>query len=114
MPHSEIRKAIRSKKSKTLNSFKRLLIKEKINVKSKTLNGFTVLHTAACIGRPHHIKALIELGCDINSTTDDGNTPLLQAINESKLDNVKMCLECGAKTNVSMCFSLSLFSSYLF
>jgi len=62
-----------------------------------TYTASTPLHIAAAFRNPKAIKLLINNGAFVNSTQEDGRTPLHQAIYFGcKLDNVQTLLDMGA------------------
>ena len=54
--------------------------------------GYTPLHFAAWLGTSDHINALIEAGADVNSSADDGTTPLMNAVRDPRSPNVSVSL----------------------
>jgi len=91
------------------------LIAEGANVNAQSEGGFTALILAivsyneiAAIKQVEHdntnpsmsiIKRLLEVGADVNISTDGGNTPLQEASLQGNLDVVKILLENGADVN---------------
>ena len=58
---------------------------------------WTALYGAAQYGHIDVVKALIEVGADVNYSDCDGNTPLTRAVANGHADIVKALIEAGAK-----------------
>jgi ankyrin repeat protein len=57
------------------------------------------LHIAAQFGHEAVLRALIELGADINKAADDGSTPLYNAAQNGHETVVRTLMEAGADVN---------------
>jgi ankyrin repeat protein len=79
----------------------KLLVKHKVDINAKDINGRTALLAAM---EPHdthaNIKALIDSGVDVNVQDFGGDTPLIEAAGLGSAVVVKMLLEKGANPNV--------------
>ena len=45
------------------------------------------------------VEFLLEMGADINTQNNDGNTPIIHAIDKKDYDMVELLLEMGAGIN---------------
>ena len=74
-----------------------------VNIDGRDKYGYTPLELAASEGYVEICKFLIEKGANVNSISNEGNTPLYQAIQEAEsLEIVKLLLENGTDPNL-MC-----------
>lgn len=71
-----------------------------INIKNKYER--TALHLAASAQKPNTIKVLIQAGADINAKTNDGDTPLIVAVNTlvAKYETAEQLVKLGANLNL--------------
>ena len=61
--------------------------------------GYTNLTTAIIWEKPELSKFLIDHGADVNNVAGDGNTPLMVACREGYIEQVKLLLDSGARTD---------------
>ena len=73
-----------------------------LHATDSSVNRRNALHLAAIGGRPRMIRALVELGIDINSRDRMNITPLIQAAGSGCIEGVKACIEQGADINAQM------------
>ncbi|CAH1786443.1 unnamed protein product [Owenia fusiformis] len=66
------------------------------NLRSRMINGSTLLHTAAYFGQVPAVKDLLQLRLDVNLSDYKGATPLHRARN---VDIMRILLDAGALTN---------------
>lgn len=78
--------------------FKQLL--PAVDPQLKTPNQRTLLHAAAAGGNPEIIKALLENNLAVNAKDDKGNTPLLIAVQNSKIAAAQVLLKQAADANI--------------
>lgn len=65
-----------------------------------TVNGFTPLHAAAFMGKLNSVRALLDLGVNVNETAaKNGETPLILAAVTGELEVSRALLEHGADVN---------------
>lgn len=95
-------KSLLSAAVKNISIFE-LLLEHEMDVNVVDSNGFSLLHFASKNGNVSVVKRLIELGANIHSKTDDGQTSLTLAILENHIGVVKILIQHDAlKTNDSM------------
>jgi ankyrin repeat protein len=63
----------------------------------------TAMHKAASVGAPSIIKCLKEHGATIESIDEYGNTPLLVATLNKRVQAVQALLECGSHAQINHC-----------
>lgn len=80
----------------------KLFIKHGASIFTKNHDDFSNLHIAANNGDVEMIKILLDMGMDINAVAGPkfGITPLNAAVNEMKMNAVKVLLERGADPNI--------------
>lgn len=61
--------------------------------------GCNPLHSAASMGDLHVVRMLVGLGLDVNSRSDEKNTPLIFAVLRGHEDVVRFLIEVGADVN---------------
>ncbi len=67
----------------------------------RRMGGMTALHHAAREGRIEAIGALLDGGANINQTSADGSTPLVQALLNGRYDLAMVLIQRGADVNVA-------------
>ncbi|VDM40040.1 unnamed protein product [Toxocara canis] len=78
-------------------------VEERINrEKDKRINSYgeTRLHEAARGDDIVYLKALVAAGYNVNARDEGGWTPLHEAIGAQKLENLRLLLQAGAKTDI--------------
>ena len=85
-------------------AIKRLLIQAKVNLydldEIARREGETVLMEAACDGRTHIVRALIQAGATINTASEkDGDTALIKASRHGHTEIVRALIQAGANPN---------------
>ena len=85
-------------------AIKRLLIQAEVNLydldEIARREGETVLMEAACDGRTHIVRALIQAGATINTASDkDGDTALIKASRHGHTEIVRALIQAGANPN---------------
>lgn len=73
-----------------------------IHATDSTQNRRNALHLAATAGRPHMIRALVDLELDIDNPDALNATPLIHAAASGCIEAVKACVEAGADVNAVM------------
>lgn len=63
-------------------------------------DGRTAMHYAAAGGSSEVVRALVEMGCDVNASDDDGSTPLAEAATRGNIAVVELLIELGADITV--------------
>lgn len=88
-------------------------IKSKGNLEKKDKNGWTPLFYVSLCGHLDILKALIEAGVDVNSTSSEGfKKEFLIACIYQSVDFVKVFLEAGADINDMFLLSENEFLSF--
>ncbi|XP_063405750.1 serine/threonine-protein phosphatase 6 regulatory ankyrin repeat subunit B-like [Mytilus trossulus] len=64
----------------------------------KTKYGWSVLHVACYTGHTEIVKLLIDVGMNVNDTTNNGSTPLYLACRSGKYDKVNFLLDLNGQT----------------
>lgn len=78
-----------------------LLHKYKADLSKKDISlGMAPISLAAYTGKNRALKKLIDLGMDVNSRRDNGNTPIMDAIEAYNLKGIKLLLKAGARVDV--------------
>jgi ankyrin repeat protein len=79
-----------------------LLIKRGADVNIRVRGNYTLLHCAAHLLNKDLVRELLIAGCDPNSKTDAGETPLYKTLwaHDPKKDIIKLLLEHGADLNL--------------
>lgn len=67
-----------------------------IDPTQRTEMGESVLHTAALFATSKELRALIDIGVDINVRSDDGRSALHTAAMSNNYENIKLLLKSGA------------------
>ncbi len=67
--------------------------------KDMNRGGMSALHFAAREGHVESVKALLEVGAEIDFTDPDGSTPLIVALMNGHWDTAKLLVEAGADVN---------------
>ena len=62
--------------------------------------GETMLHWYAIEGAPEVLQKLIDLGFDVNTQNDFGNTPIMECSSIARWDNAFVLLENGADLTI--------------
>ena len=100
-----------SKKSST-KVFELIEIENFVEIKSRiksgelnpfveTINGLTPLHLASIQGSLNAVKFLLELGVDVNATSNVGRTPVQECIFHGHIDCMDELLKSGASLDAS-------------
>lgn len=77
----------------------KLLIDNKINIKTKSKNGATPLVACVLKNRIDLIEALLKNKVNINEKTKEGGTAFMWACKVGNLDTIKLLVDKGAKTD---------------
>ena len=67
----------------------------------ETINGLTPLHLASIQGSLNAVKFLLELGVDVNATSNVGRTPVQECIFHGHIDCMDELLKSGASLDAS-------------
>ncbi|XP_054584257.1 ankyrin repeat and SOCS box protein 3 isoform X2 [Eptesicus fuscus] len=70
-------------------------------IRRKTFEGFSALHFAAHRGHGKIVQILLEAGADPNATTLEETTPLFLAVENGRMDVLRLLLRYGANVNGS-------------
>ncbi|XP_054431424.1 ankyrin repeat and SOCS box protein 3 isoform X2 [Pteronotus mesoamericanus] len=70
-------------------------------IRTKTFEGFSALHFAASRGHWKIVQILLEAGADPNATTLEETTPLFLAVENGRIDVLRLLLRHGANVNGS-------------
>ena len=78
-----------------------LLLQRGANVHQRQGNGWTLVHSAAALGKKEILLALIDAGCDVDATCGDDNvTPLMRAVEKGHTECVQLLLQRGANVHM--------------
>jgi hypothetical protein len=89
--------AIQNRKTEKVHQ---LLEVQRVPATSKNPNGVSALHIACQIGWNDLVKRLLELGADLLSVDNAGNSPLHYAARGGKMDTVRLLVDLGMKVDV--------------
>lgn len=99
--HSSIHKAAADGSIDGLKFFLNPTRRPKVRIDDFDKNGFCPMHSAAVRGSNHSIRFLLERGCDVDVRSTYGDTALMHACKENKLDTISLLIECGADITAS-------------
>ncbi len=86
----------------------RVLLDSGISPNSKCKQYDTVLHWAAFCGRTKIAELLVKRGADMEAEAPHGNTPILKAMSQNKMETVKLLFTLGADPLSKNKFGFSL------
>ncbi|XP_071141706.1 ankyrin-1-like [Mytilus edulis] len=69
-----------------------------VDTKMKDKDGWSVLHTACYYGQHKIVKLMIEIGMNVNDTTNTGCSPLYLSCQNGNYDTVKFLLDLNGQT----------------
>ena len=99
--HSSIHKAAADGSIDGLKYFLHSHRKPKVRIDDFDKNGFCPIHSAAIKGSNHSIQFLIDQGCNPDTRTTYGDTALMHACKENKLETIKLLFNLGAQVTLS-------------
>lgn len=94
--HSSIHKAAADGSIDGLKFFLSSSRKPKVRIDDFDKNGFCPIHSAAVKGANHSIRYLVEQGCNPDVRSTYGDTALMHACKENKLDTISLLFGLGA------------------
>lgn len=94
--HSSIHKAAADGSIDGLKFFLSSSHRPKVRIDDFDKSGFCPLHCAAVKGANHSIRYLVEQGCNVDVRTTYGDTALMHACKENKLDTIALLYGLGA------------------
>ncbi|VDI42961.1 serine/threonine-protein phosphatase 6 regulatory ankyrin repeat subunit A [Mytilus galloprovincialis] len=72
-------------------------INSRVDTRKKRVNGLSALHTACINGHLDIVKLLVNVGVNLNDTSNKGCTPLFQACEEGHYEIVKFLLDLNGQ-----------------
>lgn len=81
----------------------RILLNLGTDVNYKDINGWSVLHTAACNGDTEMVELLLKFGADPNNRDVSDWNPLYMAVRGEFTDVISILLEAGSRADMQDC-----------